>query len=62
MDIRVEFIDSKFYKYKSCITTKLKTCLYNKRHPTNTISEKVFFNLIFLIMFIGYNSLKGYIF
>ena len=61
MDTRVELIDSKLYKCEFCTATKLKTCLHSKGYPTNTISKRVSFNLIFLITPIGYNSLKGYI-
>ena len=61
MDTRVKFIDSKLHKYKSCAATKLKTYLYSKGHPANTIRERVSFNLIFPITPIGYNGLKGYI-
>ena len=61
MDTGVKLIDNKLYKCKSYAATKLKTYLHSKGHPTNTIGEKVFFNLIFLITPIGYNSLKGYI-
>ena len=62
MDTGVKFIDNKLYKYKFCAATKLKTYLHSKGHPTNTIGEKVFFDLIFPITPIGYNGLKGYIF
>ena len=62
MDTEVELTDNKLYKYKSYTATKLKTHLYGKRHPTNTISKRVSFNLIFPIIPIGYNGLKGYIF
>ena len=61
MDTGVEFTDSKLYKCKSCAAIKFKTCLYSKGHPANTIREKVSFNPIFLIIFISYNGLKGYI-
>ena len=47
MDIGVKFIDSKFYKYKSCIVNKFKAYLYSKKYFTNIISEKIFFDLIF---------------
>ena len=62
MDTKVEFIDSKLHKYKSCAAIKLKTCLYGEGHPANIIKERVFFDFIFPIMPIGYNGLKGYIF
>ena len=61
MDTKVELIDSKFYKYESCATIKLKTCLYGEGYSANTIKERVSFDLIFLITPIGYNGLKGYI-
>ena len=61
MDTRVEFIDSKLYKCKSCTAIKLKTYLHGEGYPANTIRERVSFNLIFPITPIGYNSLKGYI-
>ena len=58
MDTGVKFINSKLYKYKSCTITKLKTCLYSEGHPTNTISERVFFDFIYLIILKGYNGLN----
>ena len=61
MDTKVKFTDSKLYKCKFCTATKLKTCLYSKGHPANTIKERVSFDLIFLITPINYNGLKGYI-
>jgi hypothetical protein len=61
MDTRVEFIDSKLHNYKFYTATKLKSYLYSKGHPTNTISEQVSFDLIYPITPIGYNGLKGYI-
>ena len=61
MDIRVELIDSKLHECESCTATKLKTYLYSKGHPANTIRERASFNLIFPITPIGYNGLKGYI-
>ena len=60
INTKVELIDSKLYKYKSCTITKLKTYLHSKGH-TNTISKRVFLNFIFPITFISYNGLKGYI-
>jgi hypothetical protein len=61
MDTGVKLIDSKLYKYKSCAVIKLKTYLYGKGYPTNTIRERVSFNLIFPITLMGYDGLKGYI-
>ena len=61
MDTKVKLTDSKLYKCKSCTAIKLKTCLYGKGHPANTIRERVSFNLIFPITPMGYNGLKGYI-
>ena len=61
MDTRVEFTDNKLYKYKSYTIIKLKTYLYGKEYPANTIRERVSFDFIFPITLIGYNSLKGYI-
>ena len=61
MDTGVEFIDSKLYKCKSCAAIKLKTYLHGEGHPANTIGERVSFDLIFPIMPMGYDGLKGYI-
>ena len=61
MDTRVKFINRELYKYKSCTVTKFKTYLHSEGYPTNTIRERVFFNFIFPITPMGYNSLKGYI-
>ena len=55
-------MDSKLYNYKFYTAIKLKTYLYSKGYPINTINKRVFFNLIFLITLIGYNGLKSYIF
>ena len=62
MDIGVEFMDSKLYKCEFCVANKLKACPYSEGHFVNTVSEKVFFDLVFPIISLGYNGLKGYIF
>lgn len=61
INTRVKLINSKLYKCKFYITTKLKTYLYSKGHFANTISRRVFLTLFFLITLISYNSLKDYI-